>query len=176
MGTYPRWRLPLTCFRHQTQIFYILSRFNFNFCNSFYLLQDILLVNHLIIATIWIKFSQICNHANVAATNTISIKLFTHVQVKSMLCSVENIWWKHLSDELVVGSEVFLLKEFLLFSLQSSLTEQVQTSQKKIRALPIEQNENFCRVTRTICLACLQVFSRFDRWGLEEPLDIVLWC
>ena len=57
-----------------------------------------------------------------------------------------------------------------MFSLQSSLTEQVQTSQKKIRALPIEQNENFCRVTRTICLACLQVHSRFDRSFLEQPL------
>ena len=52
----------------------------------------------------------------------------------------------------------------MFFCWQSALTDQVQSSQKKIRALPIEQNENFCRVTRTICLACLQVVSKLHRF------------
>ena len=86
-----------------------------------------------------------CDHKNVAGTNSTSIKLFSHVQ--------------------------------------SAVTQQVQTCQTKIRVrvnnfvvifhllftfqnLPIEQNENLCRVCRTFCLACLQnVFPGGKHWG-----------
>ena len=44
---------------------------------------DFFIINHGDLAKMTPVFDllQICNHANVAATNTISIKLFTHVQV-----------------------------------------------------------------------------------------------